>query len=736
MSDVELDKQIEKLLKVANLRGLDKLNPIPIKLSKSGKTYIIVVALTEPSYVTIPLNALWLVADEDSPDHRKVLRRVSQDSFGNYRDMWVEVTTFADLFAQEPEYTKENTFLLGEIDDINLQAIKDASNTQIGVFRTATDVDPEFPVIVGDNDPRMTDARYPVAHTHDNPRSVLISNDPDTPVVIGDSNAPTAGSVLFITTGDVGKARWRQITEADVKADPKNLTHIALSGPNMVNELETPTYTVVAYFDSGTPNFKAVTPVWSLNNTNATINPSTGVLTPKTPIFSDKTVRLTATYSFNGVEKQAFMDIQINDVKVPVFATILPEETTTMGENSSSAPFSVRIEYDDTTTATLAGNDSRLTWSVGPSTIITSVANGVLTVGNISGADFVNVTLKARFQENGFTLNADKVIKVLNFVATPVSMVINDITGPGGVPNAILENQSATFTATVTYSNGTTATKTPVWSLSDTSKASVNASGTVSVAALDASAITTLNATYTENGATVLASKNLQLLNNGIVSLAIDVKSGVLQTNINEGSVVEYKALATYADGTTQIVTDSVEWSVPAGKGVITTTGTSGRGIYTAPNVSTDTPVTITVSTGDASPITATLNIVVKFLAPVLNPRFGVADIGGLSAAFIKGLPNTLPNTSSGQTFTFTFTTPGKYGYFAHPASLNARFIDSLNFEVGLDGALWPNDGSYGESRGPAIVQVPDDDGVMRDWKLYRTEDPVVASSTYTVYFT
>lgn len=98
------------------------------------------------------------------------------------------------------------------------------------------------------------------------------------------------------------------------------------------------------------------------------------------------------------------------------------------------------------------------------------------------------------------------------------SVVLSGLSIAG--PATVAENSSATYTATAYWNDGSSADVTPVWS-EDSSYATINTAGLLSVASLPSSQNVTVSATYTANAIPVSADYNVTLVREYTLSEAV-----------------------------------------------------------------------------------------------------------------------------------------------------------------------------------------------------------------------
>jgi hypothetical protein len=180
----------------------------------------------------------------------------------------------------------------------------------------------------------------------------------------------------------------------------KTLSSLAISGPNRVNESSTTTYTATATFSDGTS--AAVTPAWSENSTFAAIT-SGGVLTT-TSVTSNRTVTITARYTYEGITKSASKAVTI--VNVTKTLSSLAISGPSRVNERSSATYSGTARFSDGTSAAVTP-----AWSEN-STFASITSGGVLTTTSVPGNRTVTIT--ARYTYGGITKSATKTVTIVN----------------------------------------------------------------------------------------------------------------------------------------------------------------------------------------------------------------------------------------------------------------------------------------------------------------------------------
>ncbi len=156
-----------------------------------------------------------------------------------------------------------------------------------------------------------------------------------------------------------------------------------------------------------------------------------------------------------------------------------------------------------------------------------------------------------------------------------------------GGASSVNEGATSTYTATATWSDGSTTAVTPTWSLSSTSYASISGSGVLTAASVTSNQTVTVNASYTSGGITKTATKSVTIANVAAALTGITISGAA---SVNEGGTALYSATASWSDGTTTAV--SPTWSL-AGTAYA---AINSVGVLTAGSVSADQTVTVNAS--------------------------------------------------------------------------------------------------------------------------------------------
>nr|DAF93406.1 MAG TPA: Ig-like domain protein [Myoviridae sp. ctshb19] len=594
----------EKIAVALNYRGLSKFNPVEIIVEGNGKKFVVLVSLLEPDTLTVPYNVSWINADPEHEDYKVLQRRVDAEKYDdkNYRGSWAVLSTVEEIFTEEQYFKKDADPILGAVPDFRPPL---AAKTRLGGFTLSegsVQEDADDPVVIYTNDPRMSDPREPLPHSHpDFPRTILSAGDGSENYVIVSGSEPAPGSMLFITEELAGgnfKAEWlppttefaylgprptsisvvgptekvngnsNHILRADVNMDDGQkltsvkatwtttvngefgtvnpatgvfhanpvavdtpvtvratwtheesgvtvtqdyvitingdpsiviLQSIRIVGPVQFLKSETGTYTVEATYSDGSK--QTVTPNAFVSSNTQAGTFSNGILTPRQSQVRDVSTTLTATFVQGGVTRTGTLNVTIKD------PAIYPNSIVINGANSvdqdSTSTYVGRVTFSDGTTS-----DVTAAWTVTATTYATiGAATGVLTAKPLVVPGSKSVEINVSYTANGQTVTAKKTVAIADTKNWPVS---GAITGP----NTLAPLETQLFTYAVTYADGSVVNKTPVWSSSDTSKATVATDGNVTGVADGA---TNIRATYSEDGVNLNATKAITVATGTVV---------------------------------------------------------------------------------------------------------------------------------------------------------------------------------------------------------------------------
>lgn len=167
------------------------------------QSYVFVVSGVEPTRTFLPKNVVWFCFDQDSPYYMKVLRRTSEEPSADFKHSWVELFHWHELWETQ-------RFAVKDLETLGMQLPNPATEFSYGTVELLEPSD-ETSVVVT-SDPRLSDARVPLPHGHDEkPLTILADNFP-----VLDTEFPYIGKALLF---DGTSFSWGTLTDAVVDLD-------------------------------------------------------------------------------------------------------------------------------------------------------------------------------------------------------------------------------------------------------------------------------------------------------------------------------------------------------------------------------------------------------------------------------------------------------------------------------------------------------------------------------------
>jgi len=307
--------------------------------------------------------------------------------------------------------------------------------------------------------------------------------------------------------------------------------------------------------------------------------------------------------TFQGITNSAA--VQVTPPSVTLSSIAISPATATL-QAGATIQLTANGTYSDGSTADIT---SQAVWTSADNSVATVDAHGKAT-GVAAGSATITATVQG--VSNSATLQVTAPTKTLSSIAvSPASTTLQ--TGATGQ-----------FTATGTYSDGTSASLSSgvTWSSSNAAVATVNSSGTASAVAAGTATIT---ATY--QGLSSSATLQVTAPTKTLSSIAVSPTTATL----DPGATLQFTSTATYSDGSTADITSQSAWT-SADTSVITV---DAKGMASA------------VAAGSTT-VSATLDNVTGSASVVINqPKAQTVVIGPSSLQFAIGATQQLTATAS-----------------------------------------------------------------------------------------
>lgn len=281
----------------------------------------------------------------------------------------------------------------------------------------------------------------------------------------------------------------------EITAAMPTLVDLAITGPDVVKEGSVSSYKAIASYTTGLASEVTTSATWSVNE-NATI--SGGTLTAQ-QVIAQRAARITASYNSGGITKSVSKDVTILDT-APVPVSLAIYGPSQVDENSGGMFSAVML----LSTGVYQEVSSSVYWS------FTGTGGHVDPIGRLFthevAADTV-LTVKASYEKDGVTVTAATPLTILNRLppVLPSSMAI---VGPSSVDEAGI----GLFDTEVTYADGSKKFVTAFWQ-ENSRFTTISEHGVLVSEEVLSDQVITLSASFTENSATVTATKNVTIAN-------------------------------------------------------------------------------------------------------------------------------------------------------------------------------------------------------------------------------
>ena len=375
---------------------------------------------------------------------------------------------------------------------------------------------------------------------------------------------------------------------------------VAPSNPS-VSQSQTQQFTATGTYSDGSTKNITTTVTWASSNTAvATIGANTGLATG----ISAGTSQVTA--SLGGITSSSD---NLTVVKSITLQSIAVAPSNPSVSQSQTQQFTATGTYSDGSTKNIT---TTVTWASSNTAVATIGANTGLATGLSAGTSQITASLGSISSPND-TLTIVKGISLQSIAVAPSNPSVS-------------QSQTQQFTATGTYSDGSTKniTTTVTWASSNTAVATIGANtGLATGISAGTSQITASLGSITSpnDNLTVVKSITLQ-------SIAVAPSN----PSVSPSQTQQFTATGTYSDGSTKNITTTVTWA------------------------SSNTAVaTIGVNTGLATGISAGTSQITATLGSVTSPTDNLTVVKSITLQSIAVAPSN-PSINKSQTQQFTAT--------------------------------------------------------------------------------
>lgn len=419
-----IDKRLmtfaESARQIAILRGVASNNPVVLRMTTpiSGNISIVVCSLEEPVNAILPVNVLWIDLNPSSMRYLKVYRRLGKTGGSNgLVHRWEMLSSYLHLNDAQTYDSEDLSKIQASI------SFGPASYANMGIVRLSTPAaTASDPIAISDTDPRLSDARNPLPHTHALPPVTAIKTATGV-VNISQAIPPAAGKVLIATSATT--AEWRQLVHTDIVQEinviPVSLV-TAFPGPSTLQEGRTVTLASEVTFSDGTVRNITSTTGMTFTSSNTNIASFAANVLTAHAVSADARVLLTATYNENGVTVTDSAHIIVSNSVTGADQTVYPvsiapalfgrsaqisastaRDITVVGNTDNL--FDVVVTYNDNTTKTVISAQ----WFVTIPGVISFDPQANIAHINAISTD-TQVGLIVYYHENGKTVTATDTI--------------------------------------------------------------------------------------------------------------------------------------------------------------------------------------------------------------------------------------------------------------------------------------------------------------------------------------
>lgn len=109
--DAQLQRFIDSAQTLSDVRNIAPSNPVVLRLEHpvTAILYEVIVSSVEPSFMGIPIHAIWVNLNNTDAYFKKALKLMSANApvagngIAGYNQTWIEIATYAEIFT-DPQY--------------------------------------------------------------------------------------------------------------------------------------------------------------------------------------------------------------------------------------------------------------------------------------------------------------------------------------------------------------------------------------------------------------------------------------------------------------------------------------------------------------------------------------------------------------------------------------------------------------------------------------------------------
>lgn len=438
--ELRLQKFIESVENLSNIRNLDDFNPIVFQMESpiNATKFTVVGAKLEPSYMGIPVNTTWVVLDPTNQYYMQALKlkdTLDPDTVSELPQVsgitawWHRVRTYDEIFA-DPQYFVGLKGPKGDRGDIGPEGPAgnppDTDMIVNAALIRMTQLSGTLEIVGSDTVTSGTISPYQVMLTDIQYNPLTQAFEPKTVDVTGTTQIQldTASAYAFadmdsanmLHVGQVNSdipvmlsavsPSWGLLKRASksVLLTAAYLESITITGASSVYAGSSITLTATGHYSDGTS--ATITPSWTVSDESIATIAANGVLTGVNPITADSQVIVSANMG------EVSFTHNVNVLKL-LATNLVITGASSVNEGASTA-FNATVTFNSGAQVTV-----NPTWSVNNSALGSINSAGLFTASLVAANS--NVVIQANFLNAGESVpvTATKTIVIAD-VATPV----------------------------------------------------------------------------------------------------------------------------------------------------------------------------------------------------------------------------------------------------------------------------------------------------------------------------
>lgn len=212
--ELRLEKLIDSVQVISNIDDLNDETPMAVRIQdpETEKVTTLICSLVEPTRMVIPMNAIWVNFDRNSPYFKQALRRISKSpnpSTPVFEQTWELMYFYDEVFIDQ-------FYDPADLEGSDVEPVVPATESILGIVKLTTPpANPAAPRVISEGHYTLSNTRDPLPHLEQHPElpATMVKTNNGF-VTIQDQPAPAIGMTLVLNGS--GSAVWRKLEEDDI----------------------------------------------------------------------------------------------------------------------------------------------------------------------------------------------------------------------------------------------------------------------------------------------------------------------------------------------------------------------------------------------------------------------------------------------------------------------------------------------------------------------------------------